>query len=126
MKIDVTAMQSRLEDMLNDVTNELTTLGVRNPDVPEDWIATPEKTDGLEADANVQADRVEDWDERRATLSLLETRYNNIKRALAKIEAGSYGICEVSGAAIEPERLDANPAARTCEAHMNEESNLSL
>ena len=37
-----------------------------------------------------------------------------------KIEDGSYGTCETGNDhPIEKERLDANPAARTCKAHMN-------
>ena len=52
----------------------------------------------------------------------LETRYKNVTDALYKIEQndGSYGVCEVSGEPIEEDRLEANPAARTCKAHMNE------
>ena len=51
-------------------------------------------------------------------LKELEIRYNDIKDALDKIEKNKYGICEVSGEEIEEERLIANPAARTCKAHM--------
>jgi RNA polymerase-binding transcription factor DksA len=51
----------------------------------------------------------------------LEVRYNEIKSALKKIEEsapGAYGLCEVGGEQIEEDRLEANPAARTCKAHM--------
>lgn len=34
--------------------------------------------------------------------------------ALQRIEDGSYGRCEVCGAAINPERLEIIPHARTC------------
>ena len=71
-------------------------------------------------------DRVEDWDERRSTIAALETRYNNIKRALDKIEKGTYGICEISGQPIEAERLKANPAARTSQANQEKEAQLPL
>jgi DnaK suppressor protein len=37
-----------------------------------------------------------------------------IDAALERFEAGSYGVCEVCGAAIGDARLDALPAARTC------------
>ena len=37
----------------------------------------------------------------------------------AAIAAGTYGTCEVSGEQIEEDRLEADPAARTCKAHMN-------
>lgn len=34
--------------------------------------------------------------------------------ALARVESGTYGVCEVCGSAIGEARLDALPAARTC------------
>ena len=124
--IDPTPYKSKLEALLQTVTKELETLGVRNPEYKDDWISTPHGVDVGEADPNVGADRVEEWDERRATLSQLETRYTNIKRALKKIEDGTFGVCEVSGKSIEPDRLDANPAARTCKAHMGDEKDLPV
>lgn len=126
MAVDTAQYKDRLEQELATLTEELKTLGIHNPDVPEDWQATPTGVATGEADPNVGADRVEDWDERRATLSLLETRYNNLNRALKKIEAGTYGVCEISGEEIEAERLDANPAARTCKAHINDEADLPM
>ena len=121
---DTAKYKTALENELKQVTEELSTIGIHNPENPSDWIAVPEGTERAEADPNVGADRVEEWDERRAVLAELETRYNNVKRALKKIEAGTYGTCEVSGEPIEPDRLDANPAARTCKVHMEEDNNL--
>lgn len=120
---DTASHKQKLEQMLRDVTSELNELGIHNPDNPSDWIATPEEESG-EADPNVVADRAEDWDERRATLAQLERQYNDIVRALRKIDAGTYGICEISGEPIEVDRLAANPAARTNKAHMNDEAML--
>jgi RNA polymerase-binding transcription factor DksA len=45
-------------------------------------------------------------------------RLTDVKDALAKIDAGTYGICETSGEPIEEARLRANPAARTCMHHI--------
>ena len=125
MAIDIDAQKAKLTDQLNEVTEELKGLGIHNPEVPEDWIATPGEPMDREADENVAADRVEEWDERRATLAVLETRYNNITRALKKIDDGTYGICEISGEPIEEARLLANPAARTTIAHADDESRLT-
>jgi len=122
MKKDI--YKAKLKTELNELTEELKTLGVHNPEVKEDWIATPEGVNIGESDPNVGADRVEDWDERRATLSTLETRYNNVVRALKKIEDDTYGLCEIGNEPIEEDRLEANPAARTCKTHMNNESEL--
>ncbi len=119
--MDTAKYKTKLEDELKELTAELKTLGIHNPEVKEDWIATPMGVGTNEADPNVGADRVEDWDERRATLSNLEGRCNDVIKALKKIEAGTYGTCEVSGEAIEEDRLEVNPAARTCKAHLDTE-----
>ncbi|MEX0918306.1 MAG: TraR/DksA C4-type zinc finger protein [Candidatus Paceibacterota bacterium] len=125
MTYNIETQKEKLEGMLTSVTDELKLLGIHNPGVPEDWIATPAEAVTAEADANVAADRVEEWDERRANLSVLETQYNNIVRALKKIEAGTYGVCEVCDQPIEPERLAAEPTARTCIAHAGDTAQLS-
>lgn len=116
--------QAALTAELATITVELEGLGVHNPAVKEDWIPTPVDVETTEADPNIVADRSEDWNERRGVLDALETRYNNINRALEKIAAGTYGICEISGSPIETDRLDANPAARTCKAHLENEADL--
>lgn len=116
--------KAKLDAELAQVTDELKELGIHNPEVPEDWIATPGEEMDTEADENLAADRVEEWDERRANLSVLERHYNDIVRALKKIENGTYGTCEIGGEQIEEARLAAYPAARTCTAHTDEESSL--
>lgn len=111
-----------LETELSQLNNEMKELGVKNPEVKGDWVERTNDLDTSSADLNEVADRTEEYDERRATLATLEGRYNNIRLALKKISDGNYGICEVSGEPIEEDRLEANPAARTCKAHMNETS----
>ena len=111
-----------LEVELNQLNTEMKELGVKNPEVKGDWVERANDLDTVSADLNDVADRTEEYDERRATLATLEGRYNNIRLALKKITDGNYGICEVSGEPIEEDRLEANPAARTCKAHMEETS----
>lgn len=122
--IDSTQYKEALETELTQVVADLQKLGIQNPEVAADWIATPGDKVDTEADQNIIADRVEDWEERRATLSVIETRYNNITKALQKIAEGTYGICEIGGEEIEAKRLEANPAARTCKVHIDNESDL--
>lgn len=117
------AYKERLTEELALVTEELKTIGILNPDNPKDWEAIPEPAKA-EPDENIAADRVEEWDERRAIVAELETRYNNITRALKKIESGTFGTCEICGETIEPDRLEVVPAARTCKVHREEEQNL--
>ena len=112
--------KTRIEKMLEEITKELKAIGIHNPENPDDWIAVPENLNGKEADLNDAADKVEEWNERRALVATLETRYNNIKIALLKIENDSFGTCEVCDKQIEEQRLDANPVSRTCIGHIEE------
>lgn len=115
---DTSTYKTRLEDEKIRLVAELESIGRRNPSNPSDWEPLPQET-GLEADPNDRADQMEGFEENAAILKDLEIRYNNVLAALARIEAGTYGICEVSGEEIEAERLDADPAAPTCKAHIN-------
>ena len=123
--VETTKFKGQLEIMLDDVIVELERIAVYEK-TTGDWVAKPDGGEVGEADENVEADVVEAWNERRAVLAQLETRFNNIKRALKKIEDGTFGTCEISAEPIEADRLAANPAARTCKAHMNDEGQLPL
>lgn len=125
MTSDTSTFKTILEAELARVTEDLSTLGVHDPENPDNWVVDENMSEG-EADPDLVADRTEEWDERVATLALLETEYNNIKRALKNIAAGTYGTCEVGGEPIEEQRLLANPHARTCIAHMDDEAMLPL
>jgi DnaK suppressor protein len=97
---------------------ELNALGKQSPN--GDWSAVPQvQENGAESDEVDQADFVEDFESKIARLGSLETRYNEIVRALERIETGTYGRCMKSGVLIEEDRLEANPAAETCKAMMN-------
>lgn len=116
---------ARLEEMLKEITSELQSIGIHNPENPTDWIAVPEDLDAEEPDTNLAADSVEAWNERTALIADLEPRYNSIVSALARIEKDAFGKCEICGSDIEDARLNANPVSRTCIAHLEEESRLS-
>lgn len=119
------AYKAQLEIMLEELIKELHSIGILDPHNPSDWIAIPESVDTNEPDENLAADVVEEWDERQALVATLERRYNDLNRALAKVDTDAFGICEICTAAIESDRLDVNPAARTCKAHMDEEEALT-
>lgn len=117
--MDTQKYKTRLEEELNALTASLKGLGVNNPEVKEDWIEKGDD-DTASADLNEVADRTEEYDTRRAELANLENRWNDVRAALEKILSGNYGVCEVCGQMIEEDRLEANPSARTCKAHMEE------
>lgn len=117
--------ETRLNEALQRIVQELKDIAHHNIET-DDWEAIPDQTQPGETDSNSEADVAEDWEERRATVAALETEYRDINRALAKITAGAYGLCEICGESIEPDRLEVKPTARTCKAHLNDETMLSL
>lgn len=112
--------KQKLQDELGHLEKQLKGLAVRDPKNPGNWQATAGDIDTAApaADANEAADKMEEFEERQEETEALEQRLNDVKAALKKIEDGSYGKCEISGDMIEEDRLEANPAARTCKAHM--------
>lgn len=52
--------------------------------------------------------------EAEAVAQSLQETLSDVEHALAKFEAGQYGICENCGQPISPARLEAKPAARRC------------
>ena len=62
------------------------------------------------------ADTASETFEREKDLSILEQLENELaelQAALERVDAGTYGVDEVTGDPIDPERLDAFPTART-------------
>lgn len=62
-------------------------------------------------------DAAADIYEREKTLAIIQTLQNKllaIERALRAEEKGSYGICEICGQPIHPERLEVMPHTTTC------------
>ncbi len=70
------------------------------------------------AEPNEAADKIEELEERGEEVTSLSARLADVRLALDNIEQGKYGVCEVCNKAIEEDRLEANPAARTCTEHM--------
>lgn len=116
--MDTNKYKKSLENEKALLEKELSGISEKNPHDPADWDAVPENK-VAEADLNVAADTHEDVEERHGVSDALEARLKNVNAALARIEEGTYGVCDVCGGQIEEDRLDANPAAPTCTAHMN-------
>ena len=106
-------------------------LGLRyTPRVPERWSEAYERLcvqrDGLMARSHIPAesssakeddptDAACEESERGLCLfaaSAAQDTLSEILAALRRIECGTYGICEITGQPIEPERLEAIPWAR--------------
>lgn len=56
-------------------------------------------------------------DEQMAVQLAAKVELNQVKEALARLDAGRYGLCAVCAEEIEPERLEALPFATRCKTH---------
>jgi len=97
------AEQSRVEQLVDGLRTELGTS--ENDDISElaDYDQHP-------------ADTATETFEREKDLSILEqleAELVELQAALARVDEGTYGIDEVTGEPIDPDRLDAFPTART-------------
>lgn len=85
-----------------------------------EWEAIPEEMITKEPDDNEMADRFEEFETRGSTMDVLVARLKNVEEALLKVDTNSFGVCEKCGNPIEEDRLEVNPAAKTCKAHLEE------
>jgi RNA polymerase-binding transcription factor DksA len=119
MSIDTINFKNKLEEEKVKLEKELSSVARKNPDNPSEWQPISTEHDASEADENIIADVIEDYEGNTAITNSLETRYNDVKSGLDKIAKGTYGTCQICNKEIELDRLEANPAARTCKEHIN-------
>lgn len=115
--IDTTLYKTLLETERDEILNDLKGSAVKDSLTGE--FTTISDTSETEADELDIDNRNEEYETDSAITEALSPRLKEIEKALAKIENGTYGICEVSGEPIEEDRLMANPSASTCVLHMN-------
>jgi RNA polymerase-binding transcription factor DksA len=124
MTLDTAHYKAMLHEELGTLEEELSSIGEHNPENKADWQAKPADFEANPIDEIEQADAFEEFEANTAILKQLEIRYNDVKKALKRIDDGSYGVCEIEGETIEEDRLEANPAARTCILHKEQEAEL--
>ena len=115
--IDTKKFKGKLEKEKKLLEEEMKDVGRKNPLKAGDWEPVETDLNFDKADDDEVADEMESFNENESILSKLEPQYNDIKTALEKIKKGTYGKCEVGGEDIPLNRLEANPAARTCIEH---------
>ncbi len=82
-----------------------------------DWQGNSSGLQGEEADPSDAADQIEELVTNVPLVEELEKRHREVVAALERVGAETYGICEVCKEPIPFDRLEANPAARTCIKH---------
>jgi len=114
----MTDYMHKLEEEKKILLAQLATIGTRDPK-SQTWEAVVPAADAAEiADANTAGDRFEDFEENTAVMAELKARLTEVEAALGRLAHGGYGVCRVCSNPIEEVRLDANPAAETCMAHL--------
>lgn len=112
MALDAAVVAELKEKLLGEksrLEGELSRIG--NPTGVEGDYETKFQDMGSDEDEN--ASEVEEYVDNVAVEGTLETQLKDVNDALAKMEAGNYGVCEKTGEEIPLERLQVYPAART-------------
>ena len=117
MTTNISELKNMLLEERAKLEGELSGVGHKNPKIAGDWEPSAPDLNDINADENDVATEIEAFEGSAAIEVELEARLLEVDSALARLEAGTYGICRVCGSAIEDARLHANPAAATCIAH---------
>ena len=107
-------IKDRLLQEEGDLSHELEHLREENP------LLNPERTSSRIPEWEEESSQMEEANKTAESIKLLEVRLKDTQDALARIEAGTYGRCEVCGGEIDRARLEANPQARFDIEHENQ------
>lgn len=116
--LDKKKIKEKLEEERDVLFGQLRDIGKLNPETNE-WEAMPEERTSRESDQNDMADRFEDFEARSIMIKALEARVNEVLESLRDLNKVSFGKCEVCKKEIEMDRMEVNPAAKTCKQHLN-------
>ncbi|MCX6751348.1 MAG: TraR/DksA C4-type zinc finger protein [Candidatus Nomurabacteria bacterium] len=116
--LDKKIIKEKLEKERDILLDQIRDIGKLNPETNE-WEAIPEELNSRESDQNDMADRFEDFEARSVMIKALESRLNDVLASLKGLNRESFGRCEVCKKDIEMDRMEVNPAAKTCKKHLN-------
>ena len=108
MALDIPKIRAKLESEKQRLLDELEQLSEAGRPTEERREGSPFGKREEEATESLELER------RLALEQGIKAQLADIENALAKIEAGKYGRCEVCGKPIEPARLEVLPQARRC------------
>ncbi|TSC51794.1 MAG: hypothetical protein CEO40_317, partial [Parcubacteria group bacterium LiPW_72] len=104
-------LRKKLEQDEKELEKELKAIAVKDKKVKGDYDA---KFPSFGSKPDENAMEVTEYYDRLALHSTLEVDLLKINNALAKMKAGTYGICERCARPINPKRLEAFPRAPVC------------
>ncbi|MCU1352030.1 MAG: regulatory protein DksA/TraR family [Acidimicrobiales bacterium] len=103
---DVSKVRADLEHQRAEILERLSGL-------TSDGSAAPDFDEGFADSAQVAAEQGEN----ASLAASLREQLADAETAMARIDDGTYGVCEVCGEAISEDRLEAMPAASRCIKH---------
>ena len=109
--------QKRLDDARGRLSAERVAAAARIAALERDIAIIVESAKGGATDDEHDAEGATIAFERAQAMALLEetrTQVEALDTALARVDTGSYGVCESCGQDIAPERLAARPSATLC------------
>lgn len=114
MKLDAKFLEERKQELVNrkiELLKELDedTVKVSDNDYSAKFVDLGEKEDENAAEVAL-------FEKNLSLEKTLEISLYNVNRAIERIEAGDYGVCEKCSQNIDPERLKAFPSATSCMA----------
>ncbi|PIU01835.1 hypothetical protein COT68_01070 [bacterium (Candidatus Torokbacteria) CG09_land_8_20_14_0_10_42_11] len=104
-------LKKKLEKGKKELEKELKRIATRDKKVAGDYDA---KFPAFGTKPDENAMEVTEYQDRLALSSALEVDLLKMNNALAKIKAGTYGVCEKCVRPINPKRLEALPGAAIC------------
>lgn len=105
-------LKSQLQTKKRQLESQLSEFATKDPNLKDDWDTTyPRVPQGNLEEA---ADEVEEYSTKLNVEFNLETQLKDVNAALAKIEQGNYGLCQMCKNPIVLERLKVSPEARLC------------
>ena len=110
--MDTASIRTALEERQDELRTELATLTKVTRD-PNATIGFGKRVGEGTNEAVSRIERVGQADALTATLA-------DVERALAKLDEGTYGVCDRCGSAISQERLEARPWTALCLACASE------
>lgn len=96
---------------LNRLEQELAALGSKDPNKPDAEYEIVETGSNSEDD---NAAEIAEYVDELTIEARTEAELRDVKKALASIDSGKYGVCKYCGNPIDEKRLEARPASSSC------------
>ena len=102
-------IRRKLEQQRQELIKELEQIGASGPRVElASELREPRSDRAVDAATAVELEH------KAAVEDNLHAQLTMVEHALSKLEAGNYGLCDICGQPISPERLEALPYANLC------------